>query len=81
MRGGEVTVQTRIGRRRIDLIVDGPGGPSAIEVKTGGSRYTPQQQEKDRIIATEGGTAVGQKAQAAGVAGPIKVQTEVIRRP
>lgn len=78
----EMTVETPLGRRRMDLVVRGPDGQRrAVEVKTGGSRYTPLQRAKDEIIATEGGTAVGPRAQAAGLAGPIRVQTEVVRRP
>jgi hypothetical protein len=82
IKGDEITVVTSAGRRRMDLLVEGPKGQQyAVEVKTGKSPYTAEQKAKDRALAKHGGIAVGEKARRAGVAGPIKVRTKVVRRP
>jgi hypothetical protein len=58
----------------------GPDGkPYAVEVKTGGSSYTPAQRAKDQALATQGGVAVGKNAEKAGIAGKIKLPTKLIR--
>jgi hypothetical protein len=80
LRGDEITIDTPAGRRRADMIVQRPDGRlEAIEVKTGESRYTSQQQRKDQSLATHGGVAVGKNAERAGLKGPLKIPTKVVR--
>ena len=50
-----------------------------IEVKTGNSPYKKSQQIKDLAIGTEGGTAVGRKAENAGISGPVQFATKLER--
>jgi hypothetical protein len=78
----EATFDTPAGRRRADLIVRSPKGKQvAIEVKTGGSSYTPMQQAKDRALEIHGGVPAGARAAEAGLSGPapVKIPTTVIR--
>ncbi len=82
VKGEEVTIKTPLGRRRTDVLIEETSGNvRAVEVKTGKSPYTPEQQAKDRWIETHGGVAVGKNARKAGVAGPIRVKTDLVRRP
>jgi RHS repeat-associated protein len=51
----EVTKETPLGPRRIDVEVSKNGGPpSGIETKVGGSRYVPKQRAKDAFLGREG---------------------------
>lgn len=81
--GEEVTFETRYGRRRADVIEIDPatGEPVAVEVKTGQSRYTAAQRKKDAEIAAGRARGVGPRAEKAGVAGPVKIQTRLVRLP
>lgn len=76
----EVTVVTSKGRRRIDLVVrDENGTMEAVEVKTGHSRYTRSQREKDHALRQEGGRTVGENAKKAGLDEHTKLPTTVHR--
>lgn len=76
----EVTVVTSKGRRRVDLVVrDKDGNIQAVEVKTGNSRYTRAQREKDQALHQEGGQPVGENAKKAGLDEHTKMPTTVQR--
>jgi RHS repeat-associated protein len=87
VKGEEITLKTSKGNRRIDLLTEEPipnqpGQLTNLEVKTGGSPYTPLQRAKDAEIATTGGVAVGENAQKAGVAGQtLKIPPKLERYP
>lgn len=81
--GQEVSIRTSRGLRRPDLIEQDPrtGKLVAVEVKSGGSRYRRTQRQDDAEIRSVGGTAVGEQAKRAGVAGSIQIETKVVRVP
>lgn len=78
--GEEVTFDTPKGRRRVDLLTkDAEGQVEAVEVKTGKSRYTRRQQDKDQALDIEGGTPVGENARKAGMKGTDQ-ENRTVRR-
>jgi hypothetical protein len=61
--GSHVTIQTSKGARVVDHLIRTPDGRIvAVEVKSGGAVRDATQLAKDKAMATEGGTPVGQNA-------------------
>lgn len=78
--GEEVSFDTTKGRRRVDLLTkDQQGQVEAVEVKTGKSRYTRRQQDKDHALDSEGGLPVGENARKAGLEGKVRIPTRLDR--
>lgn len=79
----EVSFKTRFGIRRVDVVETDPqtGQPVATEIKTGRSPYKPIQRLKDQEIEAGRAEGVGARAREAGLAGPVKLQTKVVRLP
>jgi hypothetical protein len=64
--GSQVSVRTSLGIRRIDHLIQTPGGQIlAIEVKAGNAVRNASQLAKDAELATQGGVLVGKNAPAA----------------
>lgn len=83
VRGEEVTLETPLGRRRVDLIEVDPatGEATAVEIKSGRSPYKPLQRAKDQEIEAGRARGVGARAQQAGVEGPVQLKTRLERVP
>jgi len=82
IKGEEVSVNTPIGRRRIDILAKNPSKVwYAIEVKSGNAQRSKSQLAKDKYIAQGKGTFVGENARKAGVKGKKTkgVKTAVFR--
>jgi len=61
--GSQVSVRTSSGLRRIDHLIQTPGGRIvAIEVKTGNAVRNAAQLAKDALLSTEGGVLVGRNS-------------------
>lgn len=74
--GSQVSVRTSLGIRRIDHLIQTPGGQLvAIEVKAGNAVRDASQLAKDAEIATQGGVLVGKNAPAALRGQRIIIQT------
>ena len=73
--GQEVTIQTPVGRTRVDIVARDPDGNLIFEVKNGPrAKVNPNQQRVFEYIREHGGTPVGDNAENAGLAAgkPIK---------
>ncbi|MCP4303728.1 MAG: hypothetical protein GY788_02380, partial [bacterium] len=62
--GTQVSVRTRAGLRRVDILTVDAGKLVGVEVKSGSATRSAAQLAKDRLIATEGGVIVGKNAPA-----------------
>lgn len=61
--GQEVTIQTPVGRTRVDIVARDPNGNIIFEVKNGpGARVNPNQERVFQYIREHGGTPVGASA-------------------
>ncbi|HWO25766.1 MAG TPA: hypothetical protein VNO30_43820, partial [Kofleriaceae bacterium] len=61
--GSQVSVRTSLGLRRIDHLIQTPGGQIlAVEVKSGNAVRSAAQLAKDAALASEGGVLVGRNA-------------------
>jgi hypothetical protein len=79
--GEEVSFDTSKGRRRVDLLTkDQQGKVEAVEVKTGKSRYTRGQQDKDQALHNDGGVPVGENARKAGLEEKVRIPTRLDRQ-
>jgi hypothetical protein len=66
--GTEVTIQTPVGRVRVDVVAKDQNGNLIFEVKNGPSaRVSPNQQRVFAYIREHGGTPVGANAENAGL--------------
>jgi streptogramin lyase len=78
--GTEVTIQTPVGRTRVDIVARDPNGNLIFEVKNGPSaRVNPNQQRVFQYIRQHGGTPVGEKAKEAGLPPGQPIQPTPIR--
>jgi hypothetical protein len=74
--GSQVSVRTSLGLRRIDHLIQTPGGQIiAIEVKAGNSVRSSAQLAKDAVLSIEGGVLVGKNAPAALRGQQLIIQT------
>jgi uncharacterized protein (DUF1501 family) len=74
--GSQASVRTSLGLRRVDHLIQTPGGQIlAVEVKTGNAARSAAQLAKDAALATEGGVLVGRNAPAALRGQQLIIQT------